>query len=873
MTLKLSVIFDGKNQKLKQATKDSETALQGLQSTALRVTGVIAAAYSTATSARALLDNQKMVDRWNAQMRVAAGGTEEARVKMGELNQMADETGTRIDELVLGFTRLSNLGLNPSEDALLSYMNTSRAMGKSLEQFIEAVADASVAEFERLKEFGIKARNEGETIKFTFQGITTEVANSASAIQDYLIGLGENQFAGIVDEQADQVEAALNRMENQWIKTLQTINEGGLGDAMKATIEAGTEALGGFTTFIQEEGETIVDVGLLIASVFGARMLGSVAATTQAFLIHQAAQTRVIARYAAMNGITRMTAHRLVAVGAAARGASFAMGLLGGPIGVVALAASALFIFADDAGDKAERRAKSLQNELDKLRDSFEGLTLAELEHKEGMLKMKWLESSSKIAKYRDEIEKLEEQLADPFVQMNSSQYSSLKDRLDELRAEYRETQKEQRGFEVLLEEIGDLLLKTAQNADKAADGISNAGDASDKAAEQFAKVTDKLAMQMVELALSEDSWERYQILQEAGTNLTEDQIATLDRLIARIRELRQAKEDELRVERERQAVTSNVGSLSNQLMPQQSEIWQHRTNMSHIDQAIQDPSLAETMPGESEVEKLARLNALKELEMQRHSEAMAQINGDMSAQIDAMWSETFDRFAAGIGDAVATSIMEGQNFGEVMQNLARSVLKTVISGLVEIGVKRLLLAGIEQSAAATTAAANIAAGTTTAVTLASVWTPAATMVSLATMGGNAAGAIAGMTAAMTTAQGLSLVGMAHDGIGRVPESHEGTWMLRKDEMVLNPEQRENFEFLVDHIKRQNQQGSSVTSGGGGAPRIEIFNEFKFEGGAGGNREEVEQAVIAANERFKAELIDDFSSGGRIYQTLKAKGG
>jgi len=294
---------------------------------------------------------------------------------------------------------------------------------------------------------------------------------------------------------------------------------------------------------------------------------------------------------------------------------------------------------------------------------------------------------------------------------------------------------------------------------------------------------------------------------------------------------------------------------------------------MSHIDQAIQDPSLAETMPGESEVEKLARLNALKELEMQRHSEAMAQINGDMTTQIDAMWSETFDRFAAGIGDAVATSIMEGQNFGEMMQNLARSVLKTVISGLVEIGVKRLLLAGIEQSAAATTAAANIAAGTTAAVTLASVWTPAATMVSLATMGGNSAGAIAGMTAAMTTAQGLSIVGMAHDGIGRVPASHEGTWMLRKDEMVLNPVQRENFEFLVDHIKRQNQQGSSVALGGGGGTRIEIFNEFKFEGGAGGNREEVEQAVIAANERFKAELIDDFSSGGRIYQTLKAKGG
>ena len=35
-------------------------------------------------------------------------------------------------------------------------------MGKSLNQMIEAVADATTGEFERLKEFGIKARTHGE---------------------------------------------------------------------------------------------------------------------------------------------------------------------------------------------------------------------------------------------------------------------------------------------------------------------------------------------------------------------------------------------------------------------------------------------------------------------------------------------------------------------------------------------------------------------------------------------------------------------------------------------------------------------------------------------------------------------------------------
>lgn len=39
----------------------------------------------------------------------------------------------------------------------------------------------------------------------------------------------------------------------------------------------------------------------------------------------------------------------------------------------------------------------------------------------------------------------------------------------------------------------------------------------------------------------------------------------------------------------------------------------------------------------------------------------------------------------------------------------------------------------------------------------------------------------------LTTIKGTSYQGQAHDGIGRVPAANEGTWMLRRDEMVLNP--------------------------------------------------------------------------------------
>ena len=77
---------------------------------------------------------------------------------MQPCNNSAQTTPYSLQQAVDGFTKLVNLGLTPSEAALQSYGDTSAALGKDLSQMIEAVADAATGEFERLKEFGIKAK-------------------------------------------------------------------------------------------------------------------------------------------------------------------------------------------------------------------------------------------------------------------------------------------------------------------------------------------------------------------------------------------------------------------------------------------------------------------------------------------------------------------------------------------------------------------------------------------------------------------------------------------------------------------------------------------------------------------------------------------
>ena len=63
----------------------------------------------------------------------------------------------------------------------------------------------------------------------------------------------------------------------------------------------------------------------------------------------------------------------------------------------------------------------------------------------------------------------------------------------------------------------------------------------------------------------------------------------------------------------------------------------------------------------------------------------------------DAMWGNTFDRFASGIGDATATALFEQQSFGDAMKSIAKGALQSMISGLVELGVKKLALYAIEE--------------------------------------------------------------------------------------------------------------------------------------------------------------------------------
>lgn len=156
----------------------------------------------------------------NVSLRTSFQGNEAAAAAaFKKINDFAAKTPYELSEVTTGFIKLKNMGLDPSEEALTAYGNTASAMGKSLNDMVEAVADATTGEFERLKEFGIKSSSEGDRVTFTFQGVKTTVGKNSKEIEQYLKYIGNVKFAGGIEAQSKTVNGMLSTLKDGAVMT------------------------------------------------------------------------------------------------------------------------------------------------------------------------------------------------------------------------------------------------------------------------------------------------------------------------------------------------------------------------------------------------------------------------------------------------------------------------------------------------------------------------------------------------------------------------------------------------------------------------------------------------------------------------------
>lgn len=247
---------------LSSASVGAEKSAQSLVGSFTQLAGKAALLASAVAGFKKTIEVNREFDKLNAGLLTATGSAEDAKIAFGAIEDFATRTPFSLSETTSAFVKMVNYGLQPSERALRSYGNTASALGKDVIQMVEAVADAQTGEFERLKEFGVKTRQQGDQVTFTFRGVSTTVGKTSKEIQDYLINLGETNFSDAMANRMDTLDGKLSNLGDAWDKTFREIGSSPIGDLIRDGVDTAIRALEALTEAMNSDIATGMSAGL-----------------------------------------------------------------------------------------------------------------------------------------------------------------------------------------------------------------------------------------------------------------------------------------------------------------------------------------------------------------------------------------------------------------------------------------------------------------------------------------------------------------------------------------------------------------------------------------------------------------------------------
>lgn len=240
--------------KVSQEFDVTKSALSKLKAIAVAFITVKLAGYLKDIGANAY-STRKEFAKYEAVLRNTLRSQEKAAQAMKMLQQLAADTPASLKEWTEAFIKLVNRGIKPTSDELTNMGDLASSQGKDVDQLIEAILDAMTGENERLKEFGIKASKNGNTVKYTFRGVTTEVQNSEEAIKNYLLSLGK--LDGVAGSMAVQMQE-LEGMQSNLGDTLDSFYNK-LGKRMESFFKKGITWMKNFVTDLSKAIEPLSD--------------------------------------------------------------------------------------------------------------------------------------------------------------------------------------------------------------------------------------------------------------------------------------------------------------------------------------------------------------------------------------------------------------------------------------------------------------------------------------------------------------------------------------------------------------------------------------------------------------------------------------
>lgn len=232
----LEFLSQTKNSTEVDKLKKSGAGLESVFGRAKAAFAGIIAVESLRQGAKAIFDVTKKYEQYSTILRVALGSQRESDAAMKLIQDTAKETVFSVDELTSSFIKFANRGIKLSKAEIISFADLAASQGKSFDQLTEAILDAQTGEFERLKEFGIRASKSGNEVTVAFKGVNKTIANTPEAIKAVILEMGK--LDGVAGSNAAQMKTLAGQVSN-------------LGDNFEAVLKAiGEKSSGIFSSFL-----------------------------------------------------------------------------------------------------------------------------------------------------------------------------------------------------------------------------------------------------------------------------------------------------------------------------------------------------------------------------------------------------------------------------------------------------------------------------------------------------------------------------------------------------------------------------------------------------------------------------------------------
>ena len=222
-----------------------KTTLGGIRRTVFSLQGALAG-LGAGLVARSFVQTAASFETLGVSMETVLGSAKRAQEATSWIVDFTARTPYELDQVSEAFRKLSAYGFDATAN-LQVLGDTASAMGKGLDQAVEAFADAATGEFERLKEFGIKARTLGDQVTFSWvqngQQMTRSVRKTGVEITAALREIWGARFSGGMEKLSHTWAGMLSNLKDSWTQFQLEVMRSGVMDVLKNELRAVLERI------------------------------------------------------------------------------------------------------------------------------------------------------------------------------------------------------------------------------------------------------------------------------------------------------------------------------------------------------------------------------------------------------------------------------------------------------------------------------------------------------------------------------------------------------------------------------------------------------------------------------------------------------